>query len=95
LSVAGPDHQAVARGLNDVGRHLADAVEGHDPSHLREQALHQAEVATRDADNRRLRLDRVELGRIEGDAEVAGMGREQQAHLGLGERLELMHETDA
>lgn len=95
MSVAGSNHEAVAGGLNDVGRHLVDAVEGHDPSHLREQALHEPEVAARDADHRRLRLDCVELGGIEGDAEVAGMGREQQAHLGFGERLELMNEPDA
>src|SRR3546814_1474070 len=48
------------------------------PIYLREQALHGPEVAARDADHGCLRFDRVELGRVEADPEIAGVGREQQ-----------------
>ena len=75
-------------------RDLIDTLKRQDPLHLSEQALHEPEVAPRYQDHRRLCLDQVDLSGVEADLKVRRVGCEQQAHFGLGERLELMDEAN-
>ena len=91
----GADHQALAGGLDHRKGHCLQLVDSQHASHLRQQAMQQAEVAARNADDA---ADTFFVGDSilgERHAGRAPMLLKQAAHFGGCQRTKLVNEAHA